>query len=377
MEFNDAKLKTVVLAEPVLVGRETELETLNRYLESAIEGKGNTVFVSGEAGSGKTSLVNEFLDVARQKRDTNILIGWCVSNAAAPYLPFVEAFKSYFSLKENEHLENEKKEVNAWLTGARQREKSGSYGNLSPEAWKDLTFAAVAEALSSISARRPTILLLEDIHWADSASLSLLHYVARATSSEKILVLTTFRSEELTVGDEGRSHPLVETLRLMKREDLFGEIRLSSLSQSCVEVIAEKMVGSNLEPRLAKRLTEESRGNPLFVVESLRMWCERGSLISEEEGLHLAADDIGVPSKFKDIILRRLGMLKFNQRRVLDMASVIGEKFDPELLSFVLGQDSLDVLETLNEVAQSTSLICVEGAVYRFGHARFREIFYE
>jgi tetratricopeptide (TPR) repeat protein/KaiC/GvpD/RAD55 family RecA-like ATPase len=86
---------------------------------------------------------------------------------------------------------------------------------------------------------------------------------------------------------------------------------------------------------------------------------------------------LGIPSKIKDIILRRLAILKYNQRRVLDAASVIGEKFDVELLSTVLGQDSLEILETLNIVAQSTSLVCVEGNFFRFDHAKSREALYE
>ena len=90
-------MKTGVLAEPVLVGRERELEELQHYLESAIEGKGTTVFVSGEAGAGKTRLVNEFLSSAKQKKEVTTLTGWCLSDAGIPYFPFVEAFSAYFS----------------------------------------------------------------------------------------------------------------------------------------------------------------------------------------------------------------------------------------------------------------------------------------
>ncbi len=126
-----------------------------------------------------------------------------------------------------------------------------------------------------------------------------------------------------------------------------------------------------------RNLTSESKGNPLFVVESLRMLHERRSLIQEDNEWRLASDELGIPTKIKDIILRRLAVLKYAQRRVLDAASVIGEKFDVELLSTVLGLDSLEVLETLNIIAHSTSLVCVEGNFYRFDHARSRETLYE
>ena len=208
-----------------------------------------------------------------------------------------------------------------------------------------------------IIAEKPTILFIEDMHWADSASLALLHYISRAVASERVLVLATFRSEELSPDAEGHPHPLVEALRLMRREDLFKEIKLPNLNQNSVSALAENMIGESLSPKFAEKLAEESRGNPLFVVESLRMLSEHGSLVQEHGQWRLSVDELGMPTKIKDIILRRVGALKLNQRRVLDLASVIGEKFNVELLGAVLGQDSLEVLETLNSVAQSSSLV--------------------
>jgi tetratricopeptide (TPR) repeat protein/KaiC/GvpD/RAD55 family RecA-like ATPase len=369
------RLKAGVLAEPVLVGREHELEELQRYLDSAVGGKGSTVFISGEAGSGKTRLTSEFLKVVKEKGVT-ILYGWCLSNVAVPYFPFVEAFKSYFAATESECVQNEGQEINAWLMGLKQAEKPRAYENLTPQVWKDLTFAAVAKSLSSISDRKPTVLFIEDIHWADSASLSLLHYIARTTSSERIFVLATFRSEELTADAEGHPHPLAEELRLMRREDLITEMKLPNLNQTDVTKIAENMMGGSLHPGLVSKLAQESRGNALYVVESLRMLSERGSLYEENGQWRLSVDALGIPSKFKDIIMRRLTVLKFNQRRTLDAASVIGEKVDVELLGAVLGQDTLEVLETLNMVAQSTSLVCVEENLFRFDHAKSREAIY-
>jgi tetratricopeptide (TPR) repeat protein/KaiC/GvpD/RAD55 family RecA-like ATPase len=370
------RLKARVLAEPVLVGRERELEELMRCLDSAFEGKGTTVFVSGEAGSGKTRITTEFLRLAREK-GVAVLAGWCLSNAAVPYFPFVEAFKSYFAATDNERVQNEELEINAWLMGLKQAEKSDAHKNLTPQAWKDLTFAAVTKALLSISAKKTAVLFIEDIQWADSASLSLLHYIARTIGSERVFVLATFRSEELTADAEGHPHPLAEELRLMRREDLFKEIKLPNLNQAYVTEIAENMVGGSVHPELAAKLAKESRGNALFVVESLRMLFERGSLFQENGQWRLSVDALGIPGKFKDIILRRLAVLKFNQRRILDAASVIGEKFDVELLGVVLCQDTLEVLETLNMIAQSTSLVCVEESFFRFDHAKSREAIYE
>jgi KaiC/GvpD/RAD55 family RecA-like ATPase/tetratricopeptide (TPR) repeat protein len=389
-------LKAEILAEPVLVGREQELAELEHYRKLATEGKGTTVFVSGEAGAGKTKLVTEFLKRAK-KQGVTVLSGWCLSEAAVPYFPFIEAFNAYFgSFNEEEppivlqqpetkfglggsaQIISEEPRIATWLTGARPLGKTGTPEGLSPQVWKDQAFAAVARTLHSISAKKPAILFIDDIQWADSASLALLHYLARAIdNSERILVLATFRGEELTVCPEGHPHSLAEALCMMRREELFTEIKLSNLNLDSVSKIAENMIGGRLQKEFAEKLSKESQGNALFVVESLRMLSERKSLIQENNEWRLAVDELGIPSKVRDIILRRLSMLKHAQRRVLDAASVIGEKFDVELLSDVVGQDSLEVLEILGIVAHSTSLVRVEGNFYRFDHAKSRDTIYD
>jgi KaiC/GvpD/RAD55 family RecA-like ATPase/tetratricopeptide (TPR) repeat protein len=373
--------KLGVLAEPVLVGRERELEELELFLNSAVEGKGKTVFVSGEAGSGKTRLVTEFLDRAR-KQGVTTLTGWCLSNAAVPYFPFFEAFNAYFSGEQGE--EGEKKstwrpggvDIISWLKGPTEAEQLGKSRAISPQVWKDQTFAAVTKTLTAISAEKPVILFIDDVHWADSASLALIHYIARAMNSEKVLLLATFRSDQLTADAEGRPHPLVETLRLMKREDLFKEVKITNLNQKDVTELAENMLEGDLQGELAAKLAEESQGNPLFVVESVRMLHERGDLVREKDEWRLAHGEIGIPDKIRDIILQRLSNLTRNQRKVLDAASAIGERFNAELVASVLSLGSPEVIETLDTIWQTTALVCCEGEMYQFDNARSRDAVY-
>lgn len=241
-------VKPEILAEPVLVGREREIEELTRYLDSAAQGKGTTVFISGEAGTGKTRLIKEFLNTAKQKQDVSTLAGYCLSNTAVPYFPFFEAFTSYFTTENTEE-----QEIKSWLMGPTQ---TGKRETLAPQVWKDQTFIAVTQTLTAISTKEPIILLLEDIHWADSASLALIHYIARAISSNKILVLATYRSEALTTDAEGHPHPLAETLRQMRREDLYKEIKLLNLDQNSVSAVAKSMLGGDLQQELAEKLTK-------------------------------------------------------------------------------------------------------------------------
>ena len=379
-------MKSGFLADPVLVGRISELEELQHHLDLAVQGKGGTVFVSGEAGSGKTRLVKEFLGSSKQKREINGLSGWCLSNSGVPYFPFIEAFNAYFLGfgKKNDFdsevqvsLANEELGLKSWLMGPGKSEKSRDFENLSPQAWKDSTFAAVTKTLLSLSTKKPTILFIDDLQWADTASLALLQYISRFIASEKVLVLGTFRSEDLTPDNEGRPHPLVDTLRLMGRETLYREIKLPILSRPDVSLLTENVVGGRVQSEFVQKLASESQGNPLFIIESLKMLSEKGSLVQENDRWRLSTDELGIPTKIKDIIMRRVDVLKPAQRKILDVASVIGSRFDPELLGAVVTQDSLETLETLGAIAKSTSLVVCEGSVYRFDHAKYRDALYE
>ena len=365
----------LVLAEPALVGREKEIQELQSFLNSACEGKGKTVFISGEAGSGKSRLAREFLSAAREEGVT-VLTGWCLSNAAVPYFPFFEAFNAYFTGERTEEIEGTT-DITGWLKGPNEADKVRGIREISPQVWKDQTFAAVAKTLASISNRKPIVLFLDDIHWADSASLALIHYVARTIFSERVLLLATFRSEQLTPDAEGRPHALAETLRQMRREDLYKEIKVANLNQTSVSELAKSMLGGDIQQDFAEKLAQESQGNALFVVESVRMLHERNSLTEEHEKWGLASGELGIPEKIKDIITQRLDALSPTQRETLEAASVMGEEFDVNLLASVLCQETLGTAKTLDSVAKNTSLVSCKGETYVFDHARTRDAIYE
>lgn len=370
-------MNKTILSEPVLVGRERELEELKRHLSLATAGKGTTIFISAEAGMGKTRLVNEFLNDVKQEKNAIVLSGWCLFNAEIPYFPFIEAFRNYHTTL-SEKRGREESERNSWLKGTEGAGLPEKSEYLSPQVLKDQTFEAVTKTLSSMAGLTPVILVIEDIQWADSVSLALIHYIARTiNNSESVLLLATFRSEELTSDSEGYPHQLIEVLSLMRREDLFREIKLRGLNQSAISKMAENMLGGNLGQTLTEKLTIKSEGNPLFVVESLRMLHHQGNLIHKNNKWSLLVGDLEIPSKIKDIIIQRLACLKSDQRRILDAASVIGDEFKVGLLSAVFGQDSLDILETLNIIANATSLVCADEDRFRFDHSSSREIIYE
>jgi predicted ATPase len=367
-------LKTSPLAEPTFIGRKNELSELQRYLDSMLMGEGSTVFISGEAGSGKTRISKEFLESAKNK-GVIVPSGWCLSGAAVPYFPFIEAFNSLnYDNQQLKGIFSGQERIRTTLFGENTFEESSSNQFLNPSVWKDQVFAAITKELLLISTGKPTILFIDDIHWADSASLALLHYIARAISSERILILATFRNEEILNNVEGQLHQLAEVLGLMGRESLYAEIKLSNLSQIEVGMVAQDMLGGNLSDEFAEKLSRETQGNPLFVVESLRMMHSQGSIIQDNRLWKLAKKEIVLPQKMRDVILRRLNLLKPNQRRILDVASIIGEKFDPNLIGPVISEKKIDVLETLSDISQSTLLIYGEDDCFRFKHAKIQEM---
>jgi tetratricopeptide (TPR) repeat protein len=369
-------LRNATLPDPVLVGRKSELRELKRCLDLALKRKGKTVFISGEAGSGKTRLVNEFLNTIKQEEVT-VLYGWCLSNATLPYFPFVEALSSELPSREAGTFINQRLSTRSWMSEVYPTEKLEKNLISTPQVWRDQAFASVTKELLFTSSTKPLILVLEDMHWADSASLALLHYISRAIANEKILVLVTYRSEELGRDSDGPPHQLLETIQVMGREGIFKEIKLTNLNQEDVKGIAESMLGGKVDLEFARRLSGESRGNPLYVVEFLRMLSEHGSLVRNKGQWRLSVDEFGIPSKVRDVILRRIGILKLDQRRVLDVASVIGDKFNPSLIGAVLSKDRLEILELLNDILKSTSLVRVEENLYTFDHEKSREVLYE
>jgi predicted ATPase len=372
------RLYETTLPNPILVGRKSELEELKRFLNLALEGKGTTVFISGEAGSGKTRLIAEFLEQAK-KNDVTILSGWCLDEAAVPYFPFVEAFDSYTAMSEHERISavNQKISLKSWLSATNQSKLDERIVNLHPRVWKDQAFHGVSEELLFLSAKRPLILVLDDIHWADSASLALLHYLARKVGSERILVIATFRSEELSSDPNGHQNQLSKVLLLMGRDALFKEVKLPNLDKHDVGRIAESMLNGTVDPELVERLSSESCGNPLFVVETLRMLYQQGSLSKKNGPWSLCVDDFDVPRKARDVILRRLETLNSLQRKILDVASVVGERFNPKMIAAAVSCDNADVLIALNEIAKRTLMVRSEDNSYRFEHEKSREMLYE
>jgi len=368
-------------AEPALVGRDREIEQLEQHLHSALNGKGTTVFVFGEAGIGKTRLVNEFLKLAK-KRGAKIFSGWCLSEANIAYFPFREAFDAYASSIRDEKLRStvtKHLEVTGWLSGREPTQESKPRELfLTPEIERDRTFEAAVRVLLQLSAYEPLILFLDDLHWADPLSLALLHYLSRKCRDSRLLIIGTYRSEELLHTKEEKPHPLEETMSSMSREDLLTKIELNRLKRNDFPEFLRSIFRSSLNEEFQEKLFEETEGNPLFAVEILNMLVDEGYLSESQERWILTAstEKIGMPSKVHEVITRRIERLGREERKLLDLAAVCGFSFTPDTLSEAMALDVADVLRVLVELEHRHRLIRSFDSAFEFAHHKIREVIY-
>jgi DNA-binding SARP family transcriptional activator len=310
------------------VGRDAPLARLAGALERARSGERRLVLVGGEPGIGKTRLMAELCARAHDTGAT-VRFGRCFEEAIAPYQPFVEALGE------------------AWPHDAPLAGDDASGAR-----WR--LFEAVDAALAGGA---PTVLALDDLHWADKGSLLLLAHLVRASRSAALLVVGTYRESELS-----RTHPLAATLGDLRREGRYERVTLGGLGAADVAELVRGWLGSDA---LAQTLHEETGGNPFFL---------------EEVVLHLreAGADAGIPESVREVLGRRLSRLGDGANRALQAAAVVGRDFDLALLERLDALRGIDALEAVEE-AVSAQLVredAVRPGRYGFAHPLVRETVY-
>lgn len=352
---------------------------LRERLETATRGKGSLVLITGEAGIGKTRLVEEFAKLATEN-GSDLVIGRCLPGAPVPYFPFRDGFKESFAhkaevstLRLREAASSVETGLRGWLRGP--DEGQGSLAAFSRE--NVSTLHSMLKLLQHLSAKHSVVIILEDFQWADSASVQLLHFIARNLEGLKILILATYRLEELTEGPTG-AHPLLEALRIMRREGNCHELVLKALSDEEFGLAVSTMLGGPVDQELLQRIAKESGGNPLFAVETVRLLANTNN-ITLRNGMWESSGKlgIGIPLTIREVILRRVEKLPRDERRLIDCAAVIGEWFDPTLIEESLSLDRLGLLEKLASIEQTSQLIRSSDRVYRFGHEKIQQVVYQ
>ena len=356
----------------LFVGRETELSDLVAGLEDALDGRGRLFLLTGEPGIGKSRIADELIRRARE-RGADILVGRCWEAGGAPaYWPWVQSLRAYIRELDPALLRAELgaaaadiapivPELHAILPGLPEQPAD-------PEGARFRLFDATTEFLRTASLRRPILLFLDDLHAADAPSLLLLQFLVRQLGSSRILVLGAYRSVDPVPGS-----PLRAMLAEVAREPATRRLVLRGLTETDVAEYVELAVGRAASGDLVTALHEETEGNPLFVVEMVRL------LAIEGDALELRSPSLDIPESIRDVIARRLAHLSDECNRVLVLASVLGRELAPAALARLAGVSDDDLLEHLDEALAAGVLTHVPGSHehVRFAHVLIRDTLYD
>ena len=384
--------KTGIRFDCRLIGREDELGLLKQAVDRLDSEHGGCFLIGGEAGIGKTRLAGEVMAYARRK-GAMVFQGSCLySDGPDPYAPFIQALEEALTAGDEDgqkrllaFIRDEAPElreltsrlmtvINTRLTG--NPFESTETGVVS----RERLFEAVSQTLLFLSGERPVVLLLDDLQWADSGTLQLLHYVLRYTSERRLLILGTVRSEDLLPDREGEAHPVADALQRMNMEGLIQKVELSGLDHRGVSLMARFVFRRALfSSGFRSSLYKETGGNPLFVLEVLRLLRDEG-IIFERGGIwrerrEITSEDI--PDRVYDVVVRRIERLSEDQRELLQLAAVAGERFSSTMLSSIAGEERVAVLRELDRMLRRHQLLRSDGEAYSFSHPKIREILYE
>ncbi len=425
------------------VGREVELAKLDRFLETALAGQGRVVFVTGEAGRGKTALLAEFTRLA-MARHHHLLVAGGSCNAYAdigvPYLPFREIIRMLTGDIEAKRAggdvsrEHAHRLWHALPTVAQTlvevgpglldlfvpgetlalRLESFAAGSINQATWwqrlqtlinrqvssvgeptdirQEDVFEQMTRMLQALARSYPLLLVLDDLQWIDSGSVSLLFHLGRRLTGSRILIVGAYRPEDVALGrltliGQTERHPLAPIINEFQRD--FGDIHLD-LGEAEGRHFVDALV--DVEPNRLDRafrdmLTQQTDGNPLFTVELLRGLQERGDLVRDETGQWVQGQTLDwsqLPTRVEAVIAERIERLLPEWQTILTTASIEGEVFTAEAVARVQGVDERTIIERLSgalnkkhRLVRPTSLRYMEPGGQRLSRYRFRHYLFQ
>jgi tetratricopeptide (TPR) repeat protein len=367
-----------------LVGRARELAEAGRLWRRAAAGEGQVLLVSGPPGIGKTRLVRELMAQA-QTSGATVLLGECYAEGGPPFALFADALRSLLGspvgrLQEWQHwrdllgigaadlleLVPEFLPLFPGLTPS---------PSLPPAAQQRRMFESYALLLDTLAVQQPVMLVLDDLHWADEASLDLLSHLARRLARQRVLILLTCRLEE--------SNPaLAKTLTALQRARLIQDIRLSALDTAEVAALVRNLfpAAAAPSPDFIAALVARTEGNPFFVEELLKSLASLDDSGSPAIWSPATLEAVNVPHSIRESIELHIARLGGTAQAVAMRAAVIGRRFDYEILRTVADLNEDQVLQALNALRRAQ--IVVEQAsgahvIYAFRHPLMHEVIYE
>jgi class 3 adenylate cyclase len=360
-------------------GRTAELARLGQRLEEARAGRGGVVLLAGEPGIGKTRTLEELAERARTA-GTLVLWGRCYEGEAArPWGPFAEALGEFVRTAAEETLHGvlgpEAAPLSKLVPAVRARmPELPEPVALEPYEERVRLLDVVTQVLLALAARVPTVLVLDDLHWADPGTVAMLRHVARFAPRGRLLVLGAYRDVEVD-----RQHPLVEVLGTLPRETSYDQLALAGLDPAAVRTLLGSLTDADVPEGWATILARETRGNPFFLREVVLHLAEEGALGRAGGAWRTVADldGTGVPETVRQVIERRLGRLGAPARRVLEAAALFTETVRFDIAMQVAELEETAGLNALDEVLAAQLLkSTADPHAYEFTHALVRHTLY-
>jgi DNA-binding SARP family transcriptional activator len=427
--FDDTGTKK--LEKTVFVACKRELDQLSSYLDLALAGKGRVAFITGEAGSGKTTVIQEFTRQAQETYPELIVVsGNCNAHTGLgdPYLPFREILGMLTGDVESrwaagaitkEHarrlwrlfpftaeaiIEFGPELINTFIPAVALLNRARVYGqdmggwqaqlkaaeskiqsSFIPGPQQSDIFEQYSRVLRALARKAAFVLVLDDLQWADAGSIGLLFHLGRQLSGYPILILGAYRREEVALGREGARHPLEPVVNEFKRQS--GAISVD-LEKADRRAFVEAFLDSEqnrLGPEFREMLHRQTHGHPLFTIELLRGMQARGDLVLDPESRWVEGPVLDwetMPARVEAVIAERIGRLPRPLQTVMQVASVEGEVFTAEVVAQVLQSNESMLLAHLSgELDRVHHLIRAE-SIQRLGSRllssyRFRNILFQ
>ena len=417
----------------VFVRRDREVNRLNQHLLKATTGEGQVVFVKGGPGRGKTALVQKFSQQA-QSDHPDLLVVWGTCNAFSgigdPYLPFREIFTllsgdvetrprlgtvtrqqalrlwQAFPTLIEALLSRGNDLINTLLSGDTLLsqaaiafpERIDILGKLSALVERNqelnigleqnMLFEQCANVLDMLTENQTLMLVLDDLQWVDSSSVSLLVYLGRRMVGNRIIILGMYRPHEVTQGRDREKHPLRDALAEMKR--VYGEVELDLGETDPIE--GRDFINAYLDTELntfneqfRHKMYEQTEGHPLFTIELLRALQEQGNLVKNEGGYWVqdaALDWERLPARVEGVIEERIGRLDEDLKETLSVACVEGEHFTAQVVAQVREMKERTLIRQLSEDLEKRHRLVSERGEERINgfvlsHFRFTHNLYQ
>src|SRR5579875_1009992 len=365
----------------VLVGRGEEITRLQRAYRQAQDGQRRVCFISGEPGIGKSRLAQEFATWSEHAQQTTVLWGYCYEmSGSLPYQPLADAISAHVRACSPEllrqllgssavDLAKIVPEVRFKLPELPQPEPLG------PEAERSNLYSAVAHYFSALAAQQPFVLILDDLQWADAATMQLLNLLITQTlqsTSAQAGSLTVDRYQNtpfyllLYRADEvNDTHPLRSLVSSLSRSGSGEELRLRRLTETQVHQLLVRMAGHDVRPAFVAEMYRQSEGNPFFIGEAIRTLILEGKIRRDGDRWQatVSIEDLGIPASVRLLIERRLIHFSPECRASLSLAAVLGRQFSSALLSSASKLPEDIVAAHIDEAIQAQILMPLAGSL--------------